>query len=193
MTNNMSKNEIRTHMKNKRNLLSESQRNAYSGKIQKKLFSLSCFTECDILFTYVSFGSEADTSDIIKTALKLDKRVFVPKVEGKDMNFYEIHSLEGLIRNKFGILEPSGSGQAPYKNEKGRKIMLLPGLAFDRSGNRIGYGAGYYDRYLAGYPENEWLKIGLAFDFQITDDLPVTGMDIRTDYIITDRRLIICK
>lgn len=189
----MTKNEIRTLMKNKRNQLQEILRGEYNKKIHDRLISLGQFKNCDILFTYVSFGSEADTINIIKTAFSMNKRVYVPKVEGREMNFYEIRSLEGLIRSKYGIAEPSGDSK-PYVSsgdDTANKLMLLPGLAFDACGNRIGYGAGYYDRYMSRYPD-EWIKIGLAYGFQIMEDLPVTDRDIRADFIVTDEKLIIC-
>lgn len=191
----MLKNDIRALMKNRREQLSESQRKAYNKKISERLFALDHFKECRMLFSYVSFGSEADTTTVIKTALEMNKRVFIPKVEDKEMNFYAIYSLDGLIRSKFGILEPSGSDRPylPDHNDDVKKIMLLPGLAFDKTGNRIGYGAGYYDRYLGRFPENEWLKIGIAFSFQIMENLPASDKDIRTDFIITDEELILCN
>lgn len=191
----MLKNDIRSLMKSRREQLSESRREAYNKKIRESLFALDCFKECGMLFSYVSFGTEADTSAVIKTALDMKKRVFIPKVEGKEMNFYEIYSLDGLIRSKFGILEPSGSDR-PYMRDLSdsvKKLMLLPGLAFDRTGNRIGYGAGYYDRYLGRFPENEWLKIGIAYSFQIMENLPASCKDIRADVIITDEELIVCN
>ena len=100
-------------MKEKRNKLSDYQRNELNKKIQDRLYTLDYFKSYEMLFTYVSFGSEADTLAVIDTALKMGKKVFVPRVEGKEMNFYEIDSLNGLIRSKFGILEPAGS-KSPY-------------------------------------------------------------------------------
>jgi len=190
----MTKNEIRTLMKEKRNKLSDYQRNELNKKIQDRLYALDYFKSYEMLFTYVSFGSEADSLAVIDTALKMGKRIFVPRVEGKEMNFYEIDSLNGLIRSKFGILEPAGS-KSPYlfAPDDGKKLMLLPGLAFDRTGNRVGYGAGYYDRYLGRYPTDGWLKIGFAFSFQVTDKLPAFSNDIKVDYIVTDQELVICK
>lgn len=190
----MTKNEIRILMKNKRELLSEGQRKDYNQKIRDRLFSLDHFKECPALFTYVSFGSEADTIAIIETAFRIGKRVYIPKVEGREMNFYEIHSLNSLTRSKFGILEPAGSDHPypEYEDLINKKIMLLPGLAFDKAGNRIGYGAGYYDRYLGKYNEKDWLKIGLAYNFQVVENIPADDTDIRADYIITDEALIFC-
>lgn len=189
----MTKNEIRTLMKEKRNNLSHGLRREYNKSIHDKLFALDYFKKCGILFTYVSFGSEVDTIAVIEKAFIMGKKVFVPKVEGKNMNFYEIRNLNGLLKSKFGILEPEGTN--PFmreKTEKGLKLMILPGLAFDRTGNRIGYGAGYYDRYLRNYPEDEWVKIAIAYDFQIMENLPATEYDIKADYILTNGEIIIC-
>ena len=71
--------------------------------------------------------------------------------------------------------------------------MLMPGLAFDIFGNRVGYGAGYYDSYLSKYPNDEWVKIALAYDFQITDRIAAGKYDIPADYIVTPDRFVICK
>jgi len=182
-------------MKNKRKQVSDNLRAEYNKRIHDRLTSSEYFNECGIIFSYVSFGSEADTDNIIKTAFRMKKRVFIPKVEGREMNFYEICGFDGLIRSKYGILEPAGNLN-PYissQNDNVKKLMLLPGLAFDKAGNRIGYGAGYYDRYMAKFPEHEWIKIGLAFNFQIMENLPAADNDIRTDYIITDETLIKCR
>lgn len=189
----MTKNEVRILMKDRRDNLSEDIRKEFDKKIQDKLFSLDLFKNCNMLFTYVSFGSEVDTIAIIERALQLNKRVFIPKVEGKNLNFYEIDSLKGLNLSKFGILEPEGT--IPFKVSdtcKESKLMILPGLSFDRTGNRIGYGAGYYDRYMACFPSYEWIKIAVAYDFQIMERLPVTEYDIKTDYIVTNEEVIAC-
>lgn len=192
----MTKKEIRRSYKKIRDELTDDLMNEYNKKIRESLFSLDKFKECTILFTYVSFGKEADTHAIITKALEMNKRVYVPKVEENVMNFYEIYNLDDLIRSNYGILEPEGDIRYRYlssPSDKEKKLMLIPGLAFDTRGNRIGYGAGYYDRYLAGYPNNEWLKIALAYDFQILEEVAVGMYDIPADYILTHDKLIICK
>ncbi|CUH92610.1 5-formyltetrahydrofolate cyclo-ligase [Herbinix luporum] len=191
----MTKNEIRSLIKEKRNNLTLRIRREYDKDIHERLFELPEFKDCNKLFTYVSFGSEVDTFAIINKALGMKKEVYIPKVEGKNLNFYKINKLEGLVRSKFGILEPEGINN-PYLAshlQEDNKLMLLPGLAFDKYGNRIGYGAGYYDRYLGAYSINNWIKIALAYDFQIMDRLNVNEYDIRTDYIVTDKRVISCN
>ena len=146
----MTKGEIRNHIKNIRKEIPINLRKEYNQNIHERLFLSNEFKDCNMLFIYISFGSEIDTITIINKALQMNKTVFVPKVEKNDMNFYELHSLDGLIRSKFGILEPDSSIDQIYTSNSladVNKLMILPGLAFDRLGNRIGYGAGYYDRY----------------------------------------------
>lgn len=192
----MTKSEIRQLMKTKREELSPMVKMEYDKKIHEKLADFSGFIDSTILFTYISFGSEIDTISIIDKAFQMNKKVYIPRVEGSNMNFYEIKSLQGLISSKFGILEPIAKSDFLYQSSKHHKekmLMLLPGLAFDKLGNRIGYGAGYYDRYLTSHGEKDWIKVALSYDFQIMDSLPVMGYDISADYIITPNKLIRCK
>ena len=204
----MTKNEIRRHNKELRNGLPEELMYEYNKRIRERLFALDEFIRCNMLFTYISFGKEVDTHEIINKAFQMNKQVFVPRVEYnechasqdtlmlKEMNFYQIRSLDNLVRSDFGILEPDRNNHHKYissLSDKNRKLMLLPGLAFDIKGNRIGYGAGHYDRYLSKFSHNEWEKIALAYNFQITDKLTVGIYDVPADYIVTPERLIICK
>lgn len=191
----MTKNEIRRHNKALRNTLANDLMDEYNRKIRERLFDLDLFKECTMLFTYVSFGKEADTHEIINQALIMNKNVYVPKVEQKEINFYDIHDLESLVRSDYGILEPEGNINYRYTGlqSKNNKLMLLPGLAFDIAGNRIGYGEGYYDKYLGKYPSNEWVKLALAYDFQLTDRFDVGVDDIPADYILTPEKFIVCK
>lgn len=190
----MTKSEIRRHNKALRKELAKDLMYEYNRKIRERLYSLDVFKECTMLFTYISFGKEVATHDIINQALLMNKKVYVPKVEQNEINFYEIHDLDNLIRSDFGILEPEGNIQHKYTGfNDNNKLMLLPGLAFDIAGNRIGYGAGYYDRYLGKFPRNKWVKLALAYDFQLTDRLDAGVYDVPADYIITPDKYIICK
>lgn len=199
----MDKNEIRIMMKSLRNQISKSKRKEYDYNIRTKLIDLKEYSECHMFFSYVSFGSEVDTIAIINNALDSNKSVYLPRVEGTYMNFYEIHNMDGLIRSKFGILEPDGSSHKKHVKSVSfeetaelmdkKKLMLFPGLAFDKQGNRIGYGAGYYDKYLGNHEDEEFIKVALAYDFQIIDHIKTNQYDISADVIITPKNIYICN
>ena len=203
----MTKSEIRRNYKARRNELTSELMIEYNNRILERLFALDQFTKCTMLFTYISFGKEVGTHEIINKALQMNKRVYVPRVENKEcqasqdtlmlneMNFYEIQGFDNLIRSNYGILEPDSDTRDKYESSMSdnNKLMLLPGLAFDTKGNRIGYGAGYYDRYLGKFAGDEWNKVALAYDFQIANKLTVGIYDVPVDFIVTPDRIIICK
>lgn len=208
----MTKAEIRAIMKVKRNSLSKEQQSLFSSAIHSRLFETEAYQQVDSIFTFISMQSEVDTRNIIDKAFLDHKKVFVPRVEGKKMQFYEIHDMSSLVISKFGVLEPDQSYTEPYtKYEKftqstiefvdksfhnkslHKKLMLLPGLAFDSKGNRIGYGAGYYDRFLEEYKEHGFIKAALAYDFQILEQVETEVYDVRADLIVTPEVLIECQ
>lgn len=196
----MTKEQIRIHHKKLRNMLSVEERKFYSQLIQEKLRMTIEYQNCSHLFAFVSFGTEVNTLDIIRQAFIDNKKVSVPKVEAHGMEFYEIHSLEGLISSKFGVPEPSSSEDTRYKvmihsieTDQENRLMLLPGLAFDSTGNRIGYGAGYYDRYISKFPINHFYKMAIAYDFQLMEQIAAEDYDIKADAIITPTQRIQCS
>ena len=117
------------------------------------LFSCPEWEVSETVFCYVSFRDEADTFRIIREALARGKKAAVPRVEGKHrMEFYYINSMDDLSPGYMGIPEPSEDAErraVPVKND----LMVMPGAAFDRSGTRLGYGAGFYDAYLSKHPD----------------------------------------
>ena len=136
------------------------------------------------VYIYVSYGSEADTRHLINALLKLPHRVAVPRVDGKEMEFYEIKSLDGLKPGYNGIPEPASGEPLPGKD----CIMVMPGLVFDQYHGRIGYGGGYYDRYIARHKQERIFKTAIAYNFQVLKDeiIEMEPHDIRPDVIITD-------
>lgn len=158
----------------KRDSLTPQQRNRYSDRIIKKLRSLPCYREADAILTYISFRSEVNTFPLLEQAFADGKAVFAPKVLGKEMAFYRIFSKADLTAGYQGILEPAGGQRfetwmddqvsqqkSPWQGKLLRTgetktckavvpsvLICLPGAAFDRSCHRIGYGGGFYDRYL---------------------------------------------
>lgn len=160
-----------------------------SKTISDKFLNLQEYKECKSIFIFYSFGSEIYTIDIIKQALSDGKTVALPYMTKNphEMFFIMIKDLSELVKNKIGIYEPVYNKDNIVVSDK-ETIIIVPGLVFSNDKYRIGYGGGYYDKYLS---ENKYLKsIGLAFDFQITDEIPKDKYDIQTDIIITDRRII---
>ena len=137
------------------------------------------------IFTYISFKDEADTRVLIEDLLQKGYEVFCPRIEGKEMTFYKVSDLQDLEENDLGIPEPRKEAEAVPCN---RDIFLVPGLLFDRYGQRLGYGGGYYDRYLSRYPA---ASFGICYHEQVTDDHFINEpWDIPVNKIITDREII---
>lgn len=151
--------------------------------IMQKLQSTEHYKKADCIYTYVSFGQEVNTTELIHTALSDGKRVAVPKIKEKIMNFYYISDITELKTGFYGILEPETENPA---NETDA-LLVMPGLAFDRTGNRIGYGGGYYDKYLA--KQNTHWKAALAFELQIFEQLPCSLLDKKPDMIISEEEI----
>lgn len=192
----MSKDELRKLLREQRNNLSESTRQELASKIQHRLFESKEYLMTQELLIYVAFRNEVETEGIIQRALADGKKVFVPRVEEEWMEFYQIDTTQGLLRSRLGILEPLREKMLPYQAAVGSKVkplMLLPGLAFDHEGNRIGYGVGYYDQYLHRFEETYFCKLALAYEFQIVEDIPAKEHDCKVDMILCETGLIQCK
>lgn len=142
------------------------------------------FREATDIYCYVDCRKEAGTRQLIEEAWRLGKAVWVPKVDGAEMNFYAIHSFEELTRGCFGVLEPDEGKAADGKDG----LVIMPGVAFDIRRGRIGYGKGYYDRYLRDHPGLH--TIAAAFDLQIVEEVPQEEEDIRPQLIITETRTL---
>lgn len=170
-----------------RDEISKNKRDKFDIIIFEKLKALEEFKESNNIFIYIGFGSEIDTKVLILDMIKEGKRVYVPKILGKNMILIEITSLDNLIQNKFKILEPIGD-----KNEidvDNLDLVIMPGIVFDRKGNRIGYGGGFYDRYLEN-SKSTLKKIALAYSIQLLENIDVENHDLKVDLIITEKEII---
>ena len=184
------KKRLRQEMKKRRSSLGAASRLEKEGRIRENLCRLPEFSEAEYVFSYVSYRSEVDTRVLLEYCLEKGKQVFVPKVLDKEkMAFYAIRSLSQLEKGPMGIWEPKAACP-PYRSEDcpGQKIMLLPGLAFDKKGGRLGYGGGYYDRYLADF--GPCLTVALAYGCQIIPSVPCGQTDIKTNVILTENAII---
>ena len=154
-----------------------------SAILAERLYETVQYRAASSLYAYLSFNQEVRTNPIIEQAWADDKRVAVPKVVGDGMVFIWIDSFDNLApQGAFHIMEPVENG--PVASDESA-LILMPGLAFDPEGRRVGYGGGYYDRYLAAQPHHP--TVALCYDFQLFDHLDVEEHDVLVDVILTDK------
>lgn len=158
--------------------------------IMGRILSLPSFKKANTVLYFASFRSEVSTLQQIEEALKMGKRIMLPKVDkiDKRLRLYEIHSIGEIKSGFMGIPEPDVSPERE-RDINDADLVIMPGVAFDPKGNRLGYGAGYYDKLLAGLKKKIPL-IAIAYEEQIVDSLPAESHDIRVDMIVTDERII---
>ncbi|MGL4990596.1 MAG: 5-formyltetrahydrofolate cyclo-ligase [Sarcina sp.] len=178
----MNKKVLRDLMKQKRKMMNYDEKKKFDERIRENVLGSSEYKNSRFIFIYVSMNEEVDTIEIIKIALKQGKTVAVPKVLNKEeMIAVKINSLDDLkARGAFGILEPIDI----LNVSKEIDLCIMPGLAFTKKGERLGYGGGYYDRFLLKY--NNIKKISLAYSYQIVTDIYSCEYDINVDRIITE-------
>lgn len=179
--------EARKLIKEYRSKLSSNEADSMSRCIQEKVLATEDYKYSDVVLIYKSVNNEVDTDMIIEDAISKGKKVALPKVIDKDIIFYQITSNDDLIFGYMGIPEPEDN---PYKMiDDPDALLIMPGLAFDYNFNRVGYGGGFYDRYIASHPDNK--KIAIAFDKQIFDEIDVGDYDKKVDIIFTDKRELV--
>ena len=185
----MDKNILRKEILERRNYLELDNKSKYDKVIFEKLINSDIYKRSKKIFTYISFGSEVDTKEFIKYALSDNKEIYVPKTDKikKEMVAIRISSLDNMSVDKWGILEP----KTVEKDKIGEEfdLVIMPGVAFDRVGNRIGYGGGYYDKYISN-KNIKCPKFALAYDFQIVDKIQVEEHDIKTEGVMTNKEFI---
>lgn len=186
----MLKGELRTTY---RRLLMEcpsDERDTYTNQIIDSLCQHDIWKNAHTIGITISRFPEIETKGIIERAWKEKKRIVIPKCEPntKQMDFYTYDSSTVLESVYYGLNEPSTDKE--QKVEPGKiDVMVVPGLIFSTAGYRVGFGGGYYDRYLASY---HGMKISLAFKMQVRSDIPTEEFDIPVDYIFTDQGVINC-
>ena len=189
----MDKKELRSRMILRRDNLTEKEREIKSQLIMEKILDWDAFQKAQKILSYCSFRSEVNTEEINQRILEEGKELYLPKTYPKwhEMKFYRVMDIHDLVCGYQGIPEPR-EGKALFESddigtEEG-VVMLMPGVAYDRMGNRLGYGGGYYDRYLAKHEEKIEITCMLAFDVQQAEKIETKSCDIRPRRIITDRR-----
>lgn len=179
--NMVEKKLIRKEIFRRRKEASQEELDIWSDAIIEKVLATDMYKNCETIYTYVAYKREVETKGLIQQAWKDGKKVAVPRVEGSVMNFYYITSLDQLENSDMGIPEPKPENPADDEYA----LMVMPGVAFDRTMNRIGYGGGFYDRYLEEHPNLK--RLAIAFEFQFVEGpLPTEPTDICPEMIITE-------
>ncbi len=176
-----SKKDIRKCVLAKRNCISNQEWEEKSRLICEKVVTHPFFLDSNVIYCYVDYRNEVCTRGIIETAWKQGKKVAVPKVNSDEMEFHYIQSFEDLKEGYRGIHEPK---KQHLTDDAQNVLVIMPGAAFDIACNRIGYGKGYYDKYLHAHPN--YKTLALAFELQMVENIPAEEYDICPNLIITE-------
>lgn len=179
------RNRLRRAALKERDALSFEERRRASVLMTERLLGHQWFYGSDIFLCFVSYGSEIGTHELIREAIRLGKRVYVPKVthmsEKQEMIFRRLTDMSELAEGYRGIPEPPEKAERYIYDaeEAGRTLLLMPGAAFDRYRNRLGYGKGFYDAFLADKEDLRLRSIAVGFACQTVDEIPVRAGDVR--------------
>ena len=182
--------EIRQNALRERGNLSSDERCRASLLMTERILGHQWFYRSEIFLCFVSYGSEIDTHELLSEALRLHKKVYVPKViqdsENPQMRFYRLEAMSGLTEGYKGIPEPPGTTQEYlYREEDAeRTLLLMPGAAFDGYRNRLGYGKGFYDTFLADKEALRMRSIAVGFRCQMVERIPEREGDVKPCQIL---------
>jgi 5-formyltetrahydrofolate cyclo-ligase len=182
------KNIFREKSKDYREKLTIEEKSRLDQKIANRFLNLWHFRECELLMTYVSNSIEVDTKFIIKQAFERSKRVAVPLCIGgtRNIDFYLINSLDDLSAGTFGVLEPSAETCEKLTDFE-KALCIVPALSYDIGGYRLGFGKGYFDRFLT---DVDIRTIGICYDACLFDEVPRGRYDKKVNMIVTESRII---
>ncbi|MDE6662479.1 MAG: 5-formyltetrahydrofolate cyclo-ligase [Lachnospiraceae bacterium] len=200
------KKQIRKNVLSVRNMISPELRQEKSRKILQTIYEMEVYKITDVILNYVDYQSEVITTPMIERALSDGKKVFCPKVSGDDMDFYRIMGVGELKDGYKGIKEPMGGHSfteficeregLPDDSDAGNKVnnktlVIMPGTAFDKGCHRMGYGKGFYDKYLTRLSESgvDVYKIGIGYECQLIEKVPCEAHDIVLDMLVTEENI----
>lgn len=175
----MNKAEVRALIRCRKQSITAEDLAEKSRILTKQFLETDAYRNAKTLYGYISYNREVCTAAILEQAMKDGKRVAIPKCYGKQMLFRYVTDLNRVEYRSFGLPEPYDDEPLAQDPEA---LVLMPGLAFDRAGRRIGYGGGYYDRFLELEPNHP--TIALCFDFQLLDHLDTDPFDIPADLVL---------
>lgn len=175
----MEKKQLRKQIRQQKQAMTPSQIQEKSLCLGQQLFATDAYQNAKTIYGYLPYNQEVRTEFMLEQALRDGKRVAVPKIYGAEMKFIYLDDLSAVAPGYAGIPEPIAD--APVADDA-HALVLMPGLAFDKQGHRIGYGGGFYDKFLAAEPEHPTLA--LCYDFQMLPKLETEEFDIPADLVL---------
>jgi 5-formyltetrahydrofolate cyclo-ligase len=185
------KKEIRKDVLKKRADIKGHERSRKDSAIRERLFSMKEFKESQRILFFASFGAEVETLEIIKNSISMGKAAMIPKVGKDGLEIYEIKSMDELSPGYMGIPEPEPRPETMRRLDD-IDMVVIPGVAFDGKGSRLGYGKGYYDKLLSKMKKKIPI-VAPAYEEQVVEYIPSEPHDIKIDKIVTDERTIDCN
>ena len=177
----MDKKAMRRTIGEKKRAMTREEIESASERLTEKFLQTEFYCDCRSIYAYLSYNQEVRTDALIRRAIQDGKRIAVPKVYGDEMRFLWLDDSDQVAPGAYGIPEPIAD--EPIANDD-TALVLMPGLAFDPEGRRLGYGGGFYDRFLAKEPNHP--LVALCYGFQMFDHLETEAHDIPVDLVIAD-------
>lgn len=186
ITVNEQKKQLRKAMLQKRKELSESETAVKNSAITEKLLSLAKVQSAELILPFVSAKGEVGTREFIARCFDAGKTVAVPRcIDGSNMEFCVIHTFDDLEKGMYGIDEPKEYCEVIKAENAENSVLIVPALCFDTKGYRLGYGKGYYDRFISRY---SGFTVGVCYSEFIADDIPIDEYDRCVDIVITEKQ-----
>ena len=175
----MDKTELRREIRARKRAMTEAEIEERSARLAQLFFASGAYQNAKTIYGYLPYNQEVRTVPMLERALKDGKKVAVPKVYGEEMKFLYLDDLNAVAKGYAGIPEPIADEPVAHDETA---LVLMPGLAFDPQGHRIGYGGGFYDKFLAAEPNHPTLA--LCYEFQMLPRLDVEDHDIPVDTVL---------
>lgn len=175
----MDKKELRKQIREKKRAMTPEEIQSASQKLKELFLATEQYRRANTVYGYLPYNQEVRTVPILEQTLADGKRVAVPKIFGDEMKFIYLTDLTQVAEGYAGIPEPVAD--APVADDP-TALVLMPGLAFDKEGHRVGYGGGFYDKFLTQEPEHP--TVALCYDFQILEELPTEEFDVPVDLVL---------
>ena len=175
----MDKKELRRQIRELKRAMTNEQIDAASARLGELFLNCPQYKQAKTIYGYLPYNQEVRTVPMLEQAMKEGKRVAVPKCYGDEMRFIYMDDLSKVEKGYANIPEPIADD--PVADDK-TALVLMPGMAFTKDGKRMGYGGGFYDKFLASEPDHP--TVALCYDFQMVEDLPTEDYDIPVDCVL---------